>query len=66
MPLRLLVAGSEAPASADMVLASTQQPSWFHALPTKVRAVEHTEFGVACAGTGPTKLGWVTTLTLPT
>ena len=62
----VLLIGSEAPASAEMLDASTQQPSLFQALPTKLSAVLQIEFGVAWLGTGPTKEGWVTTETLPT
>jgi hypothetical protein len=62
----VLVIGSEAPASAEMLLASTQQPLSFQALPTKLCAALLMDLGVAWLGAGPTKLGWVTTDTLPT
>src|ERR1700704_6581662 len=62
----VLVIGSDAPASAEMLLASTQQPLSFHALPTKGPATLQMEFGVAWLGVGPAKAGWVTTETLPT
>jgi hypothetical protein len=62
----VLVIGSDAPASAEMLLASTQHPVMLQTLPTKLIAVRATERGVACVGVGPAKLGCVVTVTLPT
>src|SRR5262249_34663836 len=50
-PIAGLCTGSDAPASAAIVLASTQQPSMFQAWPTKLSATAAMECGVACAGT---------------
>src|ERR1700744_2828451 len=63
-PIKVLCTGSDAPASAAMVLASTQQPSMFQACPTNLSATAAIESGVACAGTVPVKLGWVTKVAL--
>src|SRR5215831_11598514 len=38
-PIAVLCTGNDVPASAAMVLASTQQPSMFQALPTKLLAI---------------------------
>src|SRR5471032_2946262 len=54
-PTMELSTGSEAPASSAMVLASTQQPSIFQALPTNVCATAAIELGVAWLGMAPVK-----------
>ena len=64
-PIAVLCTGSDVPASAAIVLVSTQQPSMFHAWPTKLLAAAAMEFGVACAGTAPVNFGCVTTVALP-
>src|SRR5580658_5532098 len=65
MPISVLCTGSDAPASAAIVLASTQHPSMFHAWPTKLFATATIESGVACAGTVPENIFSVTTVALP-
>ncbi len=65
MPIAVLCTGNDAPASAAMLLASTQQPFMFHACPTKLLATAAIEFGVAWAGTVPMKDGAVATVALP-
>ena len=64
-PIAVLCTGSDAPASAAMVLASTQQPSMFHAWPTKLSATAAIEFGVAWGARVPVNVGCVTTVALP-
>jgi hypothetical protein len=44
---------SEAPVSAEMLEARTQQPSIFRALPTNASAAVQIESGVALVGAGP-------------
>src|SRR5215469_15499331 len=62
IPIAVLCTGSEAPASAAIVLANTQQPFMFHAWPMKLMATEAIELGVACEGTAPVNDGSVATV----
>jgi hypothetical protein len=64
-PISVLCTGTPAPASAAILLASTQHPSMFHAWPTKLSAAATIESGVAWVGTAPVSWGWVATVALP-
>ena len=64
-PTSVLCTGSEAPASAEMVLARTQQPSKFQAWPTKLSAAAAMNRASPGRASRRCNRGWVTTVALP-
>ena len=56
-PSIVLVIGSEAPASAEILPVRIQHPLMLQTWPTKLIATWVMEWGVAWLGVGPTKWG---------